>query len=151
MKSLWRIWQAFWMAYWGHRRQRDKAGRRYVFHVAHVAWIAYGMTGDPEAAVVGLLHDYFEDVGWSVEARRRFGLATCDRIEMLTHAYTDPYERYIRKVGECGDRVVLAVKIADLLHNTDTGRGTGVNPARTLKYLRALDVLVAKRATLGQV
>lgn len=137
------------MAAWGHRRQRDKAGRRYIFHLVRVAWIAYGLTGDPEALVVGLLHDYFEDVE-SIQTGtlgERFGHRNDTQILTLTRpSLQHSYESYIDRIANCGDRIVVAVKIADLLHNTDPSRGDGVAPARMLKYLEALRTLTVKRA-----
>ena len=124
MRSVWLVAKAFCVAAWGHRHQRDKAGKRYIWHLVRVAWIAYGLTGDADAAVCGLLHDFFEDVDPSLGARigRQFGLRVLWTIEALTHNDGTSYEKYIGKIIHSGQRLAQAVKLADLLDNTRPGR-----------------------------
>jgi (p)ppGpp synthase/HD superfamily hydrolase len=157
MKNMLRILQAFVMVAWGHRKQKDKAGRAYLWHLLTVAWIAYGLTSDAEAVVVGLLHDYIEDVAPTAHARlvRRFGVATADRVRVLTRETTESYASYAQDVSESGDRIVIAVKIADLLHNTDGTRrylanaGDTKRSGRTNRYLNTLQLMLTVRATTG--
>lgn len=148
MKSIFRILRALRMALWGHRKQKDQAGQPYWHHLLVVAWTAYGLTRDPEAIVVGLLHDYVEDVdpaGW-LDIYERFGAITADRVNVLTRGGREEYEAYIWRIYGGGD-VVLATKIADLLHNTDPKRrGTR---SRAWKYQRALQLLTRRRTGLG--
>lgn len=148
MRHIYRILLALRMALWGHRKQKDKAGQPYYRHLLVVAWLAYGLTRDPEAVVVGLLHDYLEDVrpddGPKLEGR--FGVRTVDSLLCLTRHHGEGYDLYISRIFGCGG-VVLAVKIADLLHNTDPKRrGTR---SRAWKYQRAIQVLTRRRSGLG--
>jgi (p)ppGpp synthase/HD superfamily hydrolase len=132
MKSLWRILRALVVALLGHRGQVDKAGRPYWRHVVSVAWLAYGLTHDVDAVVVGLLHDYLEDVAEPqcpcgmlagvVKLRRAFGEDTVLRVMQLTRAKEDTYASFIARVAASRNQVVIAVKLADLLHNTMPGR-----------------------------
>lgn len=148
MRHIYRILLALRMALWGHRRQKDKAGQPYYRHLLVVAWLAYGLTRDPEAVVVGLLHDYLEDVRPDdvPKLRARFGDMTAARLICLTRHHAEDYDLYISRIYDCGG-VVLAVKIADLLHNTDpTRRGTR---SRAGRYQRAIQLLTRRRSGLG--
>jgi len=155
--------RAFLLAAWGHRKQRDKAGERYIWHLVRVAWIAYGLTGDVEAAVVGLLHDYIEDVDVASHAQermeRRFGGMTAKNVWLLTvFSVHSPsvafpergYADYIERIVRSQSRIAIAVKIADLLDNTNPRRRrkAGISEEQTVKYLRALAKLAIARATM---
>lgn len=154
-----RILKALVFVAWGHRHQRDKAGRRYVWHLVRVAWLAYGLTGDAEAAVAGLLHDYLEDVDPNgVGALRRwFGGETALRVFYLSRRGGQSYRDFISTVKD-GGSVVVAVKIADLLHNTDPERlpvcrdDEEENKAvhRLHRYQGALAALTEQRALTGR-
>jgi (p)ppGpp synthase/HD superfamily hydrolase len=157
MTQIFRIMKAFAMVAWGHRNQRDKAGKAYIWHLVTVAWIAYGLTREPEAVVVGLLHDYVEDVYPDAYPRlvKRFGGATADRVLKLTRLSTVPYPDYALAVSQCGDLIVINVKLADLLHNTDGTRrylmnaGDANRHGRTNRYLNTLQLMLTVRATTG--
>ncbi len=154
-----RVLRAFWLAYRGHRKQRDLAGVPYIRHLVRVAWIAYGLTGKPEAAVVGLLHDLYEDVGWTPRVVRWFGGATDMRVWALTRAHGggEDYGDYIAQIQRARDPVVAAVKIADLLDNTRPGRlpkcrsyaEESDRQNRINKYLQALTNLLLTRCWQG--
>lgn len=143
MRNTWRVVVALWVCWRGHRGQVDKGGVAYWRHPLRVAWMAWAICGDLEAVAVGLLHDYVEDVdyehGW-LRLESVFGEKMANRVWVLTrrqqlmvpHAEMgmfrgflvrdESYEEYIDRVAREGDRVVLAVKMADLLHNTDPTR-----------------------------
>lgn len=125
VRSLWRIVRALVLALWGHRGQKDKAGKAYWRHLVTVAWIAYGLTHDPEAVVVGLLHDYIEDVktpGGEGRIYRIFGAETCRRVMWLTRNEDEDRRHHLGAMAINADYIVIAVKIGDLLHNTKPGR-----------------------------
>lgn len=143
MRQLWRVVVALWVCWRGHRGQVDKGGVAYLRHPLRVALLAWAICGELEAVVVGLLHDYIEDVnyehGW-MDIHRHFGAGIASQVWSLTRRrqMCDPrvemgfyrrrvvrdetYAEYIERVVREGDRVVLAVKMADLLHNTDPAR-----------------------------
>lgn len=164
MIKIWRIIKAFWLAARGHRGQKDKAGVPYIWHLIWVAWIAYGLTGDSEAIVVGLMHDYFENVGFHSSIAKSLNLAHQDsnyttELRLLTlsywkHVSTDSYETYIERIADTRDEVMIAVKIADLMHNTKPGRmpratskeQENAHIARLHRYTHALEVLTMVRA-----
>ncbi len=152
-----RVMRAFWFAAWAHRGQRDKEGLPYLLHLVTVAWISYGMTASSEAAVVGLLHDYVEDVDplYGVETvRHKFGWQTAATVKMLTHARGVSYDQYIERLCRIpqhaltASSVAVEVKIADLLHNTRPGRGS-LSEYRLLAYKAALTELLSARVRLA--
>jgi (p)ppGpp synthase/HD superfamily hydrolase len=160
MRSLWRVVGALVFAAWAHRGQRDKAGRRYIHHLVRVAWLAYGLTGDTETAVLGLLHDYLEDAAPRDGLRRlqlRFGLVTAMRVELLTRPRWTEYGDYIDDLAASNSPSTLAVKIADLLHNTQPGRLLALADAaeerqrldHLMHYQAALAQLTQRRTILG--
>lgn len=159
MRGLIRVLHAFMFAAWAHRGQKDKEGRAYLIHLVTVAWLAYGLTGESEAAVVGLLHDYVEDIEpcFGPETLQRwFGVPTALSVLCLTRARGMSYDRYIQSIcwlvqdGSDPERakVALAVKIADLLHNTQPGRGE-LRAQKRAEYLAALQVLAQVRANIS--
>lgn len=153
MKSLVRILRAASLAALVHRKQRDKGGKPYLRHVVRVAWLAYGLTGKADAVVVGLLHDVLEDggVGAELRLRREFDDVTFVRVRRLTRRFGMHYDDYVGWIGDSDD-IVVAVKIADLLHNTQPGRlpysvtGGPKHQSRAGRYARALALLTANRA-----
>lgn len=157
MRQTFRILLAFTLAAWGHRKQNDKAGKASIWHLVTVAWLAFGLTGEAEAVVVGLLHDHIEDV--SPEAFsllvRLFGTATAARVQILTREATETYSSYAQDVSDSGDRIVIAVKVSDLLHNSDGARCYPVGAAETTRqsritrYLATLQLMLAARAAPG--
>jgi (p)ppGpp synthase/HD superfamily hydrolase len=147
VKKLWRVVRAYWFVRRAHAGQVDKAGVPYIHHLRRVALTAWAMTGDSEAAVVGLLHDYLEDVnrlGFQtiVDA---WGIDTAIRVEALTRRTNDSYEAYIGRVMAWFDRPTTAVKIADLLHNLSPGRSRLSDATRT-RYVEALRRIVDRDA-----
>ncbi len=157
MRGLTRILRAFVFAAWAHRGQKDKEGRAYLIHLVTVAWIAYGLTGESEAAVVGLLHDYVEDVDplYGLETvRHKFGWQTAAAVKMLTRARGVSYDQYIERLCQIPQRaltassVAIEVKIADLLHNTRPGRGH-LSEYKLLAYRSALTELLSARVRLA--
>lgn len=139
MTALWRVLRAFLMAAWAHRGQRDKSGHRYLGHVVRVAWLAYGLTGEVDAAIVGLLHDSLEDAAIeSTVLLTRFGQRVWCAVLDLTRPPGMRYEAYIEHVLLHGSALAVQVKLADLLDNTNPTRLNRVYWARSTEYYRLL-------------
>jgi (p)ppGpp synthase/HD superfamily hydrolase len=148
-----RVLRAFFFAWWHHGKQRDKEGRPYILHLVTVAWTAYGMTPKPEAAVVGLLHDYVEDVDplYGVETlTRKFGWRTASSVKLLTRGHGQSYDQDSQGLAQSYMNaptlatVVMTVKIADLLHNTKPGRGNLSEYKRAMYRDALIQVLRAR-------
>ncbi len=152
-----RVVRAFCFAAWAHRGQKDMEGRPYLLHLVTVAWVSYGMTGSAETAVVGLLHDYVEDVDplYGLETlRHKFGWQTAAAVKLLTKERGVCYDRYIERLCRMpqhawtASSVASEVKIADLLHNTRPARGS-LSEYKLLVYGRALRELLEARVQLA--
>ncbi len=80
-----------------HRGQVDKAGDDYFAHPEAVA----AMLDEPEAKVVGYLHDTVEDTEVTIpEIREVFGDRIADAVALLTHADGVPYMDYVKEIGK---------------------------------------------------
>lgn len=149
MKNLWLIGRAFCMAAWGHRRQRDKAGKRYIGHLVRVAWIAYGLKPSARVVVVALLHDYLEDVDTNAihTVLNRFDWPIAISVQDLTRMEGTSYADYIRYVLIFASEAAQTVKLADLLDNTQPGRMPRAkrNHERGTQYLDAIEALTRQR------
>lgn len=120
------------VAYKAHSGQTDPCGIPYIFHPYHLA-----EQMDSETAVcAALLHDVLEDTTVSEdELRQQFGDEITDAVVLLTHRDEDIYEDYLKRIKE--NPIALAVKKADLAHNTDESRLCGVEiPAERLERWR---------------
>ena len=81
----------------------------------------YGL--DDSACIAALLHDVVEDGKTSFdEVERRFGSKVREEVGFLTHVKSTPYMDYVSGIISSGCREAMAVKLADLLHNTDPDR-----------------------------
>lgn len=154
MRSIWRILRAFCMAAWGHRGQKDKAGKAYIGHLVTVAWMAYGLWQSSSVVIVGLLHDYLEDVDASAGPliERRFGRQIALSVQNLTRDPSTNYSAYLRHILNHGTGLDQVVKLADLLHNTQPGRikrrsdmDKSVIERNHLRYLAAIELLAEQR------
>ena len=119
-----------------HRGQVDKAGQPYYLHPAAVA----AMVDGEDEKIVAYLHDILEDTDVSENTiRNLFG-----EVKLLTHAKSEPYMDYIRRVKE--NELAKRVKLADLTHNMNLKRLLVVTPAdeaRLKKYREASLILLA--------
>ncbi|MBQ3893537.1 MAG: HD domain-containing protein [Desulfovibrio sp.] len=78
---------------------------------------------DGSACIAALLHDAVEDGKATFEeVETRFGPKVCGEVRLLTHRKGVPYPEYIDGIIASGCREAMAVKLADLLHNTDPDR-----------------------------
>ena len=142
------IKKALVLCYKAHSGQLDKGGIPYVFHPYHLAEQMQDETG----VIVALLHDVVEDTAYTFDDIAALGFPedVLDALSLLTHAKEMPYERYIERIA--GNRVAMAVKIADLEHNSDASRLDGNRSLssqslmRQQKYEKALKFLREKEA-----
>lgn len=135
--------RAMQIAYAAHHGQVDQSGTPYIFHPIH---LAEQMT-DEISTCAALLHDTIEDTDVTLEAlQAEFPQAVTDALQLLTHAPEVPYLDYVRAIR--GNPVAMAVKLADLAHNSDETRldGTAVTDAQRAgwraKYAAARAVLL---------
>ncbi len=127
------------LALQAHTGQVDKAGNPYILHPMKLA--ANQKTHD--GVVVALLHDAVEDSDLTIdELKERFPAHLTEAIELLTHSKDVEYFDYIQKISQ--NELAKAVKIQDLLHNSDLSRLkeiTDKDRERAAKYKKALEML----------
>ena len=132
------------ICYEAHKDALDKSGMPYVFHPFHLA----EQMKDETTTVVALLHDVVEDTDYTFEKLREegFGDDVLDALRLLTRTddvrTEEEYLAYVLKIKE--NPIARAVKIADLMHNSDLTRFSVVKDKdimRAAKYQRALLLL----------
>jgi len=107
------------IAYAAHAGQTDKVGVPYVFHPYHVA-----EQMKTEATVTAaLLHDVVEDSEYTLDDLRAAGISSevIRAVDLLTKKSGVDYMEYIKEIKQ--NPIARAVKIGDLVHNSDTTRG----------------------------
>ena len=128
------------LCFHAHKDQTDKSGIPYVFHPIH---LAEQMT-DEDTTVVALLHDVVEDTDYTIEDLAAMGFCerVLDAIRLMTHGEDVPYMDYVAKIKD--NPIAKAVKLADLMHNSDTTRLDTVDEKammRVEKYKKAIKLL----------
>ena len=123
-----------------HKEQKDKSGMPYVFHPFH---LAEQMQTEDEICTA-LLHDVLEDSEMTLHqlAEAGFSEDTLAALQLLTHDKNVPYMDYITALKE--HPIARKVKLADLAHNSDTGRLdviTEKDKKRLQKYQQAKKIL----------
>ena len=116
--------------------------RPYIFHPYHLA----EQMKDEISACVALLHDVVEDspVTFDDLARQGISLAVIKTLKLLTHDNSVAYMDYIKRIKESGNQWAIAVKLADLRHNSDASRLDFVDEkaaTRINKYKEAINLL----------
>lgn len=120
-----------------HMGQRDKNGMPYILHPLAVASKVDGL----ELKTIAILHDTIEDTDVTADFLLERGIPKdiVEVVELLTKPKDEDYESYLRRVKE--NPKAKAVKLADLAHNTDPSRASGLNELRRAKYELAKKVL----------
>ena len=126
-----------------HKDQVDKSGIPYVFHPFHLA----EQMETEETVIVALLHDVVEDSDYTFEnlIEKGFDKTVINALKLLTHGSgmtDDEYLAYVKIIKE--NPIAKAVKLADLLHNSDITRLDTVDEKaqkRRNKYLKAIKIL----------
>lgn len=131
------------LCYEAHKNQKDKGGMPYVFHPFH---LAEQMTTE-ETAIAALLHDVVEDTEITLDdiAEMGFPSSVIDALALLTHKGSIQYMDYVAKIKS--NPIALAVKLADLRHNSDLTRLNCVDERaleRARKYHAAIELLEQK-------
>ena len=131
----------------------DKAGVDYF--TGHLCSVAGLVSSDEEKTVV-YLHDILEDTDYpEAKLREEFGDRIVDAVVLLTHRDKmdeEGYLNYIRNLKASGNRLAIAVKIADLTNNSDYTRLGVSRPEELLgkdrkrweKYQKSLQILKAE-------
>ena len=123
-----------------HKEQVDKTGLPYVFHPFHLA----EQMDDEISTVCALLHDVVEETETTFSDLLNMGFPqeVIDVLTLLTREQDVPYMDYVRKIST--NPTAKKVKIADLMHNSDTTRLDNIDEwavKRNLKYRDALTIL----------
>ncbi len=128
-------------AYAAHHEQTDMGGVPYIFHPYH---LAEQMT-DEVTACAALLHDVVEETDLTLaDLESEFPPEVTDAVRLLTHEKGTDYFDYVRAIRK--NPIAVAVKMADLAHNSDQSRLIqSVPPERIArwreKYARAKAIL----------
>lgn len=125
--------KALQIAFQAHEGQLDESGIPYIFHPYHVA----EQMKDEWTTCIALLHDVLEDTSMTEEQLAgHFPEKMLESLRLLTHDRNVPYMEYIRNIK--ADRAAAAVKLADIAHNMDESRlsGIGISEER-LTYWRS--------------
>ena len=131
------------IAFDAHSGQVDKTGMPYIFHPFHLA-----EQMDSEIDVcAALLHDVVEDTPATFADLLAAGIseAVIDVLRLLTHTDGVPYMDYVQQIKDSGNPHAIAVKLADLRHNSDPTRLDAIDEhmlARFEKYRQAAELLV---------
>lgn len=120
-----------------HAGQVDKSGKPYILHPLAVA----SQLDSLELKVIALLHDTIEDTETTAEDLIAEGIPEdlVKVVETLTKPKDQSYEDYLRHIKN--NPMAVAVKRADLAHNTSPERAEGLNDARRAKYELAQRIL----------
>jgi (p)ppGpp synthase/HD superfamily hydrolase len=129
--------KALMIAIQAHSGQTDKQGKPYILHPLAVA----SQLDSLELKTIALLHDTIEDSWVTEEFLLENGIPEelVEVIALLTKPKDMTYEDYLRRVKT--NPMALAVKKADLAHNTSPERAGGLNDHRRAKYELAKRIL----------
>lgn len=130
------------IAFDAHKEQVDRAGLPYIFHPYHLA----EQMADEISVCVALLHDVVEDTPLSFDDLSAQGIpaTVIDTLKLLTHEDNVPYLEYVQAIKDSGNGTAIAVKLADLHHNSDASRLDHVDAkalSRMEKYKTAISIL----------
>lgn len=122
-----------------HKGQKDKAGKKYIFHPIKVAMLSKGY----KTKIVALLHDVIEDSDVTIEdLSKYFDRDIVLAVDCITKKKGQDYQNYLNIVKN--NELARKVKIADLTHNSNLNRLekiTEVDRMRKEKYLKAIEFL----------
>ena len=130
------------IAFDAHKNQVDKTGLPYIFHPFHIA----EQMRNEVSVCAALLHDVVEDTSITIEDLAIQGIPTVvlEVLRVLTHNDATPYMDYIHAIKDSGNKDAIAVKLADLRHNSDSSRLDIIDERMTMlieKYRTAIKVL----------
>lgn len=105
-----------------HDGQKDLDGMPAVLHP-----MAVGLMGCNDTEIkTGFLHDVAEDTAMTLEDLRGKGVEedVLAALQLLTHAKTEDYFDYVRRITASGNITAIHVKMNDLRHNLERGLRT---------------------------
>jgi guanosine-3',5'-bis(diphosphate) 3'-pyrophosphohydrolase len=131
-----------------HVDQLDKSGVPYYHHPFAVAGIVAGMTDDPDAVFVALLHDVIEDTAFTAQILLDLGYSPriVEAVELVTRTPDMTYFQFIYRIASSQNKVAIAVKIADITHNLS--RITPELKGLEKRYTKALSILTPQYTEL---
>lgn len=124
-----------------HMDAVDLDGQPVILHP-----LAVGLAGKTsDEKVCGFLHDVLEDSEFTAGELREEGFPEriIDTLMLLCHDEQTPYMEYVKRIADSGDRVAIAVKLADLRHNLQRGRAGG-HTRQVEKHSAALEYLESR-------
>ena len=133
--------KAFLLCMVKHWKQKDKAGKRYVWHPIHVMINVKGYN----EKIVALLHDIVEDTEVTVPDLKnlKFSKEVIEAVDVITKKKDQEYFSYLKSIKD--NSIAKKVKIEDLKHNSDLKRLRSITQKdidRAIKYKKALDYLI---------
>lgn len=132
--------KAFLLCMVKHWKQKDKAGKRYVWHPIHVMMNVKGYN----EKIVALLHDIVEDTEVTVPDLKnlKFSKEVIEAVDVITKKKEQEYFSYLKSIKD--NSIAKKVKIEDLKHNSDLKRLRSITQKdidRAIKYKKAIDYL----------
>lgn len=137
------------------RDKKDRGGHPYIEHIFRVAEEAEAL--QVGSYITGLIHDALEDTDLTADDLFLFGVRNADinRVSVLTRKSDDVYEHYINRIKkyakQYNDKIILAVKIADLNDNLNASRLKGLNNQDLLRLQRYMNARKKLSATLDNL
>ena len=137
------------------RDQKDRGGHPYIEHIFRVAEEAEAL--QVGSYITGLIHDALEDTDLTADDLFLLGVRNADinRVSVLTRKSDDVYEHYINRIKkyakQYNDKIILAVKIADLNDNLNASRLKGLNNQDLLRLQRYMNARKKLSATLNNL
>jgi (p)ppGpp synthase/HD superfamily hydrolase len=137
-----------------HAGQVDKGGVAYWLHPVSVM-NRLGSDAPEDYKLAALLHDVIEDTKYGADDLRAMGYAepVVEAVLRLTKVEKIPYLENIERIAASGDKIAIAVKIADNEDNLDPERIARLpaNPRvlnpQIAQYQSSLEIL--RRATVA--
>lgn len=137
------------------RDKKDRGGHPYIEHIFRVAEEAEAL--QVGSYITGLIHDALEDTDLTADDLFLFGVRNADinRVSVLTRKSDDVYEHYINRIKkyakQYNDKIILAVKIADLNDNLNASRLKGLSNQDLLRLQRYMNARKKLSATLDNL
>ena len=132
--------KAFLLCMVKHWKQKDKAGKRYVWHPIHVMMNVKGYN----EKIVALLHDIIEDTDVTIPDLKnlKFSKEVVEAVDVISKKKEQEYFSYLKSIKD--NSIAKKVKIEDLKHNSDLKRLRSISQKdieRAIKYKKAIDYL----------
>ena len=132
--------KALFLCIFKHWKQKDKSGKRYIWHPIYVMLKVKGY----KEKIVALLHDIVEDTDVSFQdlKKMKFSSDVLKSVYVITKNKNQDYFEYLEKIKQ--NKIARAVKRQDLKHNSNLKRLKKITQEdykRLEKYEQALEYL----------